>query len=963
MKGSNTANQVGVYGVQGVEDPSNVPGARMIWCRWKDTYGNFWMYGGGNFTNTYNDMWRFNPTTNNWTWMSGSQTPNINGVYGTRCVTMPTNMPGSRLENRVAWTLNGNLWMFGGARGSGLTPAWNDLWMYCISTNQWTWVTGDNTQNPTGSWGTINVPNITNKPNGRGGNVCWTDNNGHLYFFGGYLAYNDLWVFSIDPNCSSPCPLINSPLVVNASNNITLCAGDCGSISATANGGATPYTYSWTPNVGSGPGPYQVCPTSTTTYYITVTDSVGNTATDSVLVTVNPLPAITTTPPPSICVGGSTVLSASGASTYAWTPCTNLTPCTGSTVTANPTVSTPYTVTGTDANGCSATASVLVTVNPLPIVVTPPAPVICSGGTVGINLSGGTYYHWMPQTGIISATGPDSSSVSVTLTSTTTYTVTGYSAEGCSATTSFTVTVNPNPVAVITPSGNTVFCVGGSVDLTASPAGTYVWSDSETLQTIHVTQSGTFTVTVTDSSGCTGVSAPQSVTVNPLPTATITPNGPVAFCQGGQVILTAAGGTGFLWSNSSISSSVTVNASGTFTVTVTDNNNCSNTASQAVTVYPLPVAVITPDGPLAFCQGGQVILTASGGTSYLWSDASTSANLTVNTSGTYTVTVTDANSCTGNTSSSVIVHPLPVANITPAGPVTICTGNPALLSANTGSGYSYQLYLNSTVITGATTDQYNATVTGTYSVVITDANSCTAVSNNVQVNLGIGPAVTINAPPTTGCLANTIYIGYGPQDIQLCAQASAGAVSYLWSTGATTQCININTAGTYTVTAYDINGCPSPTPATLAQPINVIDIRCGHGLKKIILCHVPEGNQGNPQTLCIAPAAVPPHLSLHRYDCLGPCSLYYRQSEIVDVENFFVSPHPNPFSNGFNLTILSASSNSVTVNIHNMLGQVVETYSDVTEETLIGTKLNAGIYFAEVIQDGNCQMIQIVKSE
>ena len=84
---------------------------------------------------------------------------------------------------------------------------------------------------------------------------------------------------------------------------------------------------------------------------------------------------------------------------------------------------------------------------------------------------------------------------------------------------------------------------------------------------------------------------------------------------------------------------------------------------------------------------------------------------------------------------------------------------------------------------------------------------------------------------------------------------------------------------------------------------------------------------------------------------------------MIEVENFYAYPYPNPFSNGFNLHIMTASSGSVTVNIHNMLGQVVETYSDVTEETLFGTKLHAGIYFAEVIQDDFRQMIQVVKPE
>src|SRR5258706_12666613 len=97
------------------------------------------------------------------------------------------------------------------------------------------------------------------------------------------------------------------------------------------------------------------------------------------------------------------------------------------------------------------------------------------------------------------------------------------------------VTENPNPVPVITPGGPTTFCEGNSVDLTATPTGTYLWSTSDTTQSIHVTASGTFTVTVTDANGCIGISSPVSVTVNPNPVPVITPNGPTEFCEGGSV--------------------------------------------------------------------------------------------------------------------------------------------------------------------------------------------------------------------------------------------------------------------------------------------------------------------------------------------------------------------------------------------------------------------------------------------
>jgi hypothetical protein len=754
------------------------------------------------------------------------------------------------------------------------------------------------------------------------------------------------------------------PALAIAFNNFThtSCGYSNGAISPSYSGGTGQYTYSWSNSQTTA----SVSNLAAGIYTVTVTDANNCTLSSSITINASSPPVITTNGNQSICLGNTVQLVASGASTYSWSPATSLSSTTGSTVDANPSATITYTVTGTDAAGCTASATITVTVNPLPLVVSPANPSYCLGGSAQVSIGGAANYHWSPQTGISNPNGPDSSSVTITLTSTTTYTVTGYSAEGCSATTTFTVVVNPNPVVTITPSGNTTFCDGGSVNLLANPTGTYLWSDGQTTQSITVTAVGnyTYTVQVTDGNGCSGVSAPINVTVNANPTPVITPDGPTSFCIGGSVNLLASPAGTYLWSNSSTSSSINVSASGTFTVIVTDANGCTGTSSPVtVTVFPNPVAVITPDGPTAFCEGGSVNLTASGGTTFLWSNQSTAATIPVTISGTYTVTVTDANTCSNSTSATVTVYPLPVASITPAGPVMICTNQPALLSANTGNGYSYQWYMNSSAITGATTDQYNATATGVYSVMITDANNCTAVSNNVQVTQGLGPDVTIASTPTIGCLLNTIYIGYGPQQVELCAQASAGAVSYLWSTGATTQCINVTQPGTYSVIAYDINGCPSPTPAVLQQPINVIDIRCGHGLKKILLCHVPEGNQGNPQTICVGPPAIPPHLALHRYDCLGPCSLYYRESEMIEAENFYVLPHPNPFNNGFNLSVLTSSLNSVTVNIHDMLGQIVETYLNVTEQTLIGTKLNAGIYFAEVVQDDNRQMIQIVKSE
>jgi type IX secretion system substrate protein/galactose oxidase-like protein len=217
MKGSIGGNQ-GYYGSAGVEDSMNTPGARWAYTHWKDDTGKLWVFGGYRFNyGYYNDLWRFNPLTNNWAWMSGDTVPYSQGLlgnYGSKCVPSILNTPGARLENRAVCTdPNDNFWLFGGGIDTSTSLSifdyvFNDLWLYSISMNKWVWVSGDSIPNLSGNWGTIGISNPANKPFGRGGGVGWSDSAGRLYFFGGMSGqilgfYNDLWKFVIDTSCIS----------------------------------------------------------------------------------------------------------------------------------------------------------------------------------------------------------------------------------------------------------------------------------------------------------------------------------------------------------------------------------------------------------------------------------------------------------------------------------------------------------------------------------------------------------------------------------------------------------------------------------------------------------------------------------------------------------------------------------------------------------------------------------------
>ncbi|MGA3131874.1 MAG: kelch repeat-containing protein [Terracidiphilus sp.] len=210
---------LGVFGVEGVPAPNNVPGARSPGANWTDNNGNFWIFGGETATgqpdygcNVTNDLWMFNPTTKEWTWMSGSDTFSGDqfvspaGVYGMLGKFAPANVPGGRAGS-VTWTdKSGNLWLFGGD-GYGPTEqlvSFNDLWEFNPATRQWAWMGGSNTYNQRGSYGTLHVANSGNIPGARYGAAGWTDRNGNFWMFGGQAydstanqgVINDLWEFN-----------------------------------------------------------------------------------------------------------------------------------------------------------------------------------------------------------------------------------------------------------------------------------------------------------------------------------------------------------------------------------------------------------------------------------------------------------------------------------------------------------------------------------------------------------------------------------------------------------------------------------------------------------------------------------------------------------------------------------------------------------------------------------------------
>jgi hypothetical protein len=428
----------------------------------------------------------------------------------------------------------------------------------------------------------------------------------------------------------------------------------------------------------------------------------------------------------TICSGANAVIGSTGATggtppyNYNWSPVTGLSAPSAASTQASPANTTTYILTVTDAASNTAKDTVVVNVNQTPTAtITASGPVsFCQGGNVTLTSSAGSSYVWTSGATTQSITVSNSGNYSVWVTG----------ASGCQSAPSpaVAVTVNPLPaMPTIAIGGPVTFCQGGSVTLTSSTGSSYLWSNGATTQSITVSNSGSYTVQVTNANGCqSAVSAAVTVMVNPLPaTPTITASSPVTFCQGGSVTLTSSAGNSYLWSNGATTQSITVSNSGNYSVQVANANGCRSAASSAVTVTvnPLPATpTITASGPVTFCQGGSVTLTSSTGSSYLWSNGATTQSVTVNSSGNYSVQVTNANGCQS------VASPAAIVTVNPLPPVPAITQAGNTLTSSSALGN--QWYFNGTAIAGATGQSYTYSTGGNYSVTVTNANGCSSSS-------------------------------------------------------------------------------------------------------------------------------------------------------------------------------------------------------------------------------------------
>ena len=670
---------------------------------------------------------------------------------------------------------------------------------------------------------------------------------------------------ALDGSCSTTSSqatlTVSTPLITASSQtNIACNGGSTGAASVNpATGGTGGYTYNWTPGNPTGDGTISVSGLSAGSWTCTVTDANGCTGVRNFTITQPPSLNLTASSQTNVaCNGGAngaasvnTATGGAGGYTYNWTP-------------GNPTgdgtrfvtglTAGTWTCTVTDANACTSSTNFTIT-QPPTLSLTPASQtnVSCNGaanGAASVNTAtggaGGYTYNWTPG----NPTGDGTTSVTGLTAGTWTCTV--MDANACTASTNFTITQPATAVSGTTVVTN-VACFGGNTGaINLTPTGgtgpyTYNWVSGPTTEDRTSLTAGTYSVTITDANACTGtVNATVTQPAAPVSGTTVVTN---VACFGGNtgaINLTPTGGTGpytFNWASGPTTEDRTSLTAGTYSVTITDANGCTGTVNATVTQPASAVSGTTVVTNVA-CFGGNtgaINLTPIGGVgpyTFNWVSGPTTEDRTSLTAGTYSVTITDANACTGTVNVTVTQPAAAVSGTTVVTNVACFGGNTGAINLTPTGGVGPYTF---NWVSGPTTEDRTGLTAGTYSVTITDANACTGTVN-----------VTVTQPTSsvsgTTVVTDVSCFGGSNGTINLTPTGGVGPYTFNWVSGPTTEDRTGLTAGTYSVTITDANGCTGTVNATVTQPTAIsataaaqTNIACNAGSNGSASINTPTG--------------------------------------------------------------------------------------------------------------------------
>lgn len=452
-----------------------------------------------------------------------------------------------------------------------------------------------------------------------------------------------------------------------------------------------------------------------------------------------------------------------------------------------------YTIITQSTNGCDSAYLLALTVLEVPDIEISGDTYLCPGSTATLSVDSceGCSYQW----------SNGSTTTSITVSEAGMYYLSVLDENLCLTTDSAVIIAAEAPDAHII--GDSTICYGDSTTLSVTEGHTYVWENSGTSEplTVVLEQDSTFYAIITDTLTLCSKRDSLTITTLPLPTVSILASA-LEFCEGDSTLLTASGGTSYLWSTGDTTASIYVKTSNQYQVTAFNEYGCHDTASVNITVHPSPTITIL--GNTSFCSGETATITLTGATSYQWSNGNNTATLTTSSPGNYSVTCTDIHNC-----STTLVIPLSysIVRATLTGNTSYCQGSSTVLKVIGDSTNTYQW------INGTQSDSMVVSSIGTVSVIVTNTTGCQAL---LTANITELP----NPTPSITCTQGALTICQGSS----ASLRASGGLRYAWSSGSTTNSIIVREEGTYTVTVTAANGCTAeasesiivnPTPTVI----------------------------------------------------------------------------------------------------------------------------------------------------
>lgn len=550
-----------------------------------------------------------------------------------------------------------------------------------------------------------------------------------------------------------------------------------------------------------------IFPSSTSTYFVTITDSCGATREDSITISMNPVSINLNPLAGPQCQRDTVILNGAvsgGFGTnyeFLWND--------GYRDSSNTIIATStqdYIVTVEDVEGCRAADTLTMLVDTIPFFDLGPDSTVCDGDSITLDMGAGLNYSYSWSTGPTSQTIVIDSTIAVIASLT----------NGLSCTRRDTFSLNWIALPAVNLGNDTSVCLGDNVFLDAGVGWqSYTWSPTnDTTQTIFADSSLTYSVSVTNANLCVGLDS-ITITVDTLPVIDL--GNDTSICQGENLVLTADSNyQAYIWSGGQFNQTATYNTGGTITLVAVDSNGCQSSDSKDLSIDTIPQINLGTD--TALCDLDSMFLYSIPNLfTQFWNGDSTNTTdtLKIDTAGTYIITIIDSSLCFSTDTFVLSIDTLPVIDLGPDS--NLCDGGQVVLDA--GLGYATYIWINN----GSSTNTLTVDTTNIYWVEVIDSNGCIG-SDTMLFQTDSLPVFDLG-PDTAICIDQSITFDPG-----------ANYTTYQWNNGPNSQSITVDSAFIYTVNVTTQAGCP------------------GADTIELFINPLPIVNLGNDRELCIGAA-------------------------------------------------------------------------------------------------------------